>query len=54
MQHDVVIKMENEKSQKIAHLPALVEWLGILSVTGIQTCRGLGESFRVSYSRTCL
>ena len=26
MQHDVVIKMENEKSQKITHIPALVEW----------------------------
>ena len=26
LQHDVVIKMENGKSQKITHLLALVEW----------------------------
>ena len=26
MQQDVVIKMENGKSQKITNLPALVEW----------------------------
>ena len=43
MQHDVVIKIENEKSQKIAHLPALVEWLGILSVTGIQNLSRFGR-----------